>query len=115
MNATVDNQPFNVTQAQVSAVKSNIGQFPAPAHKIQYINDGNVEMYRTNAAVVRGGVSNEGDAIRLTNWQNVVACEQYDASDKLIAVTTGTSFVRLANAAAVYAVGATGERVRIGD
>ena len=102
---------ITVTQTQVDNMKNFASKYPAPEHKVQYINDNNIEMYRTNAKIEKGTFSATGSTVNLTNWKNVVAIEQYDANDNLVDVSAKTSYVPHEKAVKRYAVGATGEMV----
>ena len=114
INLTVDDysaQPIVITQAQVDELKTYLRKYPAPAHKIQYIQDNNLDLYRSNAAITKGSVSKSGSVWSLTNWSNLVACEIYDADDNLLLATSKSSFTVPVNGQKVYAVGASGEKI----
>jgi len=116
INLSIDDystQPIVITQAQVDEMKSYLRKYPSPDHKIQYIQDTYVNLYRSNAAIVKGSVSKTGSTWSLTNWRNVVACEIYDAADNLVLATSKSSFTVPANGQKAYAVGASGEKVLI--
>jgi hypothetical protein len=106
-------KPIKVTQAQIDEVKSHISKYSKPQHKLQYIRCDNTNLYKTDATIVQGSNPISGTVVNISSWSNVVACEVYDANDKLIFVTTDTTFDIPANGQRIYVVGGTGDRVKI--
>ena len=102
-----------LTQSMVNNVTSHIRQYELPKHKIQYIRCDNVELFRTNAAIVQGTVIKTGNRVTLNNWQNVVAIEQVDMNGNLIIPHITMWFDIDANMNKAFAISATGDRVEI--
>lgn len=82
---------FTVTQSQIDEIKSRVAAlgYPAPAVALEYITDNNYETFQTQASVVSGTASRNGDQLSLDDWKNAVAFEvrEADADGTLICVT----------------------------
>lgn len=115
---TYNNGEVTVTEAQVSDLKkkiSNLG-YPAPQHKLEYITDNNLEIYKANAAVTKGTATRSGSKLTMTGWQNVVAYEVCDNVGKVIFVSPQASFTvdtTLPDGFKVYAVAANGTKTQV--
>jgi hypothetical protein len=106
-------RPLKITQAQIDEVKEYAAKYAAPTDRIQYIQDSNVDLYRTKTSIVKGTVSKSGSTFTLHFWKNVAACEVLDADGKLLLVTSKTSVTVPSGGTVVYAVSASGERVEV--
>ncbi len=100
---------LKITQEQIVEIKEYAQEYPVPDHKIQYIRDDNVDLYRSNAIIEQGSVSKSGSTLTLSNWSNVVACEVYDDNDNLVLATSKKTFTVPTGGRKVYAVGASGK------
>lgn len=115
---TYNKGKVEVTQSQVDALIERIYQlgYTAPQHKLEYITDNNLEMYKTSASVIAGTAAYSGSKLTMTGWKNVVAFEVYDNSSKLIFVSPETSFTvnaTLPQGFKVYAVAANGTKTQV--
>ena len=114
MNAVaVGTTTVNLTQAQINTVKNDISQYQKPQHAFQYIQDNNVNLFLNNAMIGKGTVSRNGNSVNINSWTNVVAVEQYNSDNQMVAATSLRAFTLHAETAKAYAVGATGERIEI--
>lgn len=82
---------ITLTQQKVDQVKAQIRALglPKPGVAFEYITTRNMDMFRTPRAVVPGTASRDGQTLRFTGWQNVVAWEVVDASGGLVYTSTG--------------------------
>lgn len=107
---------FTITKQQVNDLKKYSAKYKKPAQNIQYIHDNNVDMFRSDGAIVKGDVEWAGNTINIKDWQNVVAYEVY-YDEKLLRVTPFSviSFRddRDKNLVAIYAVPVIGNKVRV--
>lgn len=88
---------FTITDPMITATRnkiSNLG-YAALTEPIEYITDGNYELFKTKPAVVQGSVTYSytggKDKLVFSGWQNVVAFEIFDeAGTTLISVLDPT-------------------------
>ncbi|WP_163630439.1 M60 family metallopeptidase [Paludibacter sp. 221] len=107
---------FTITQKQVDDLKRYARKYKKPVQNIQYIHDGNVEMFKTDAAIVKGEVKWTGNAIDITDWQNVAVYEvYYNGKPLLVTPFPSISFRddRDKNLLAIYAIPVKGAKVRV--
>lgn len=65
--------------------------YPKLLHRIEYIQDRTVDLYKNNTALVQGEASIDGLTVTTNGWQGVVAYEVYVAK-KLVAIHTTSTF-----------------------
>lgn len=84
---------LTVTQNQIDQVISDIESknYPVVTDVIEYISDSNWESFKRMATIQKGSATKSGKAIKMANWNNVVAYEVYE-NDKLIFVSNLSSF-----------------------
>lgn len=82
---------ITLTQQKVDEVKAKIRSLglPKPGVAFEYITTRNMDMFRTPQAVVAGTATRNGQTLRFTDWQNVVAWEVVDGSGSLVYTSTG--------------------------
>lgn len=82
---------ITLTQQKVDEVKAKIRSLglPKPGVAFEYITTRNMDMFRTPRPVVPGTATRDGQMLRFTDWQNVVAWEVVDGSGSLVYTSTG--------------------------
>lgn len=104
-----------ITPEMIAALKKDIETkaYAKPVHRIEYIQDNNIDNYKNNSEIVTGQVSIDNLTVTATGWQNVVAYEVYVA-DKLVAVHTASTFtVSTMTNCKIYAISAMGTKVAL--
>lgn len=107
-----------VTGQQVAELKQRIKDlnYATPKHKLQYITDSNLEIYKANVAVTEGRAARSGSKFTMTGWQNVVAYEVCNNVGKVIFVSPQASFTvdtTLPDGFKVYAIAADGTKTQV--
>lgn len=115
---TYNNGEVTVTQSQADILKNRIAAlgYPAPKQKLEYITDGNLEVYKAGVSVAAGTAARSGSKLTMTGWKNVVAYEVCDNSGKPIFVSPEPSFtvsVTLPDGFRVNAIAADGAKVQV--
>lgn len=83
---------FEITQNDIEQTTAAIKQMKlSKPLALQYLNDGNINLFRQNKAVQQGSVQLSGNTLTLTDWQNVVAYEVRKAG-KLIQISQEPEF-----------------------
>lgn len=104
-----------ITTEMIAALKKDIETkgYVSPSHRIEYIQDDNIDIYRESREIVAGQVSINNLSVKTSGWQNVVAYEVY-VSEKLVAVHTASSFdVTTMTNCKIYAVSAMGTKIAL--
>lgn len=93
-NDTYTNGEVTVTENQVQTLKNRIinAGYRAPQHKIEYICDANVEVYKRNQPVVAGTATRSGSKLSMSGWQNVAVYEVSDQAGNVLFVSPQSSF-----------------------
>lgn len=106
-----------VTTSMINDTKQRISKLglPKPTMKIEYICDTNIDFYINNLNIIKGTAQRNNQTFTMRGWQNVVAYEVYSES-KLRFVSPASTFTVIGNLGEqieVYAVSATGSKVRV--
>lgn len=82
-----------ITEAQIANTRKRIKELnlPKPDAAIEYLSEHNIKCYKDRLDVQAGTAARNGQALTLTNWNNVVAYEVYDG-DKLVYVSNHHKF-----------------------
>lgn len=129
---------LKVTSEMANALRNKINAlgYPKPAVALEYISDNTIDLYKSNAEIVKGanathtpknftegGIAYEGESISISNWRNAVTYEVKNASGKLVFICSGenspsstamfTMPERWKTGFKLYAVSAAGTRVEI--
>lgn len=116
---------MTVTQSQIDDITRRVEalNLPKPDVALEYITDNTFALYKTKPAVVAGTSTRNGNTLKMTGWQNVVAYEVVNGagkkvfiSDGVLAPSSNASFtlnVSWDNSFKVYAVSASGDRTEV--
>lgn len=116
---------MTVTQSQIDDIIRRVEalNLPKPDVALEYITDNTVTLFKTTPSVVAGTSTRNGQTLRMTGWQNVVAYEVVNAAGKKVFISDGvlapssiatfTINVPWENNFKVYAVSASGERTDV--
>ena len=118
-------QRLRVTDDMVRKVQDEVKALglPKPAMPLQYISDGNWQVYRDRKALVvgsKGQIVDGGKAFTLpSDWKNYVAIEIFDPNDKLIGFANNPEKIAISGSSSittdckVYVVDYAGKRISV--
>lgn len=118
-NDTYTDGEVVVTETQINSLKDRIKNLPGistPQHKLEYICDENLEVYKKNAAVVAGTATRIGSKLTMSGWQNVAVYKVCDSAGTAIFVSPQSSFTvngTLPDGFKVYAIAANGTETQV--
>lgn len=117
-NDTYRDGEVTVAAKQINILKERIKTlgYSAPQHKLEYICDENIEVYKKNAAVVVGTAIRSGSKLSMSGWQNVVAYKVCDNGGRPLFISPQSSFTvntTLPNGFRVYAIAANGDETQV--
>ena len=117
-NDTYTDGEVTVTETQINTLKNRIKTlgYSSPQHKLEYLCDDNLEVYKKNATVVTGTATRSGSKLSMSGWQNVAVYKVCDNVGKPIFVSPQSSFTvggSLPNGFRVYAIAANGTETQV--
>lgn len=117
-NDTYTDGEVTVTETQINTLKNRIKTlgYSSPQHKLEYLCDENLEVYKKNATVVTGTATRSGSKLSMSGWQNVAVYKVCDNVGKPIFVSPQSSFTvggSLPNGFRVYAIAANGTETQV--
>lgn len=116
---------MRVTEERVAEIRRRVEAlgYPEPEIALEYITDNNYGLYKTKPSIVPGTSSRSGDKLTMKNWKNVVVYEVKNEENRLIVASEGVTSPSATasftipggwdDSFSVYAVSASGERVRV--
>ncbi len=108
---------FTINQSDIDNLIQEINSknYPKPDGAMKYICDGNWELFKNQATMVKGTASRSGNQFTMKGWQNVVAYEVWE-NDTLVYTSNKSSFTTkdtVSSDVKVYAVAYNGDKIEV--
>lgn len=83
---------INITEQMIEQTKQHISQYSEPALKIQFINETNIDAFRSSEAPVAGTAEIQAGSYVCKGWSGIAVWELADADGKTLAYSAKPEF-----------------------